>query len=244
MVAKSPHTLVINGGRSRRGSTPTRLKGQRRSARGHVLDDVIGSDDPGRRDQVRLANTARLGAGTARPELPAVVEKLADDILERWEAFFLDFVGVAIRGQSNSLDGQQNHRLLVGRGRDVAENEGQRGALRVLLAMCRVHQNFRHVCSPFPVSCDAGPYFLRIKNRARCDSLNVASSSLPVSRLQAGMPSWAAGSSLMTSSTCPLCSSRRRWRMNGVRSPQPVWPRSTVASATMASRASICAISY
>src|SRR6266851_7255717 len=74
-----------------------RLEGQRRRARGHVLDDVIGGDDPGRRDQVLLADAAWLGACATRPELPAVVEKLADHVFKWWETLFLHLVGVAIR---------------------------------------------------------------------------------------------------------------------------------------------------
>src|SRR5216683_3255472 len=200
------------------------LKGQRRSARRHVLDDVVSGDDPGSEDQVRLSYPAGLGACAARPELATIGQELTHDILERREALLLDFVGVAIRRQPHSLDRQQDYRLLVGRGRHIAQDERERGAFHVLFAMCRVHQNFRHAGFPF--------HFLRMKNRERPGSEIIARSSLPVSRLQAGMPSWAAASSLITSKTWPLCSSRIRPRISGVRSPQPAWPRSTVTSAT------------
>src|SRR5438105_643582 len=91
------------------------LKAQGGGARGHVLDDVGGGNDFGAGNEVRLANTTWLGAGSACPELTAVVQELPDHVLVWRKAFLVDVVRVAIGRQPYAFRREQHHRFLISR---------------------------------------------------------------------------------------------------------------------------------
>lgn len=108
---------------------------ERRSTRRPVFDNVRRRDDLCTRDEVGFADAARFRAGAARPELATVVKKLADDILERCEAFLLDTVRVAIGCQSHPLNREQDDCLLISGRRDDADHEWQGGSFGVLITV-------------------------------------------------------------------------------------------------------------
>jgi hypothetical protein len=96
------------------------------------FDEVGGGDDGGSVDEVVGGDASGAGAGTAGPDAAAVGDEVGEDLPDRRVVGEGDLVGVAAGGEPDGVGGEEDDGVLVGGGRHVADDEGQRGLLGVV----------------------------------------------------------------------------------------------------------------
>src|SRR5690242_6217084 len=97
-----PHDRAAAHGCVRAG-----LEIEARGSGDQVLDGVGRRINSGPFDHVLLSNAPWFGAGSAGPDLSAIGHKRLHDLSERLEAFVMDWIGIALRGQPYPINRQE-----------------------------------------------------------------------------------------------------------------------------------------
>ena len=121
-----------------------RQKSSEADATRQTLHHVRRRDDLRALDQVIRRDAAWRRAGAARPDLAAVADEGLHHIPQRLEAFLMNPLGVSLRGEPDTLDGQQDDDILIGGRGHIADDEGQRRALWIFSTVRAVNEQLSH----------------------------------------------------------------------------------------------------
>src|SRR6266487_2321484 len=116
------------------GRTPSGERHGLRS-RDDLFDDLRGPDDRRALANLLLGDPTGLRAGTAEPDLTAVVHELRIEVAEHGKPLLGDALGASLGTEPRRVDRAEHDSLLSCGRRDVRRHEWQRGALRIRLAV-------------------------------------------------------------------------------------------------------------
>src|SRR5262249_15193957 len=133
--SRSPPSKLVSGSSTCRstGSTRSPLVTDAGAPVRQELDELRAADDRGACHQTGLVELPLLETGRADVDRPAALGEVLHQLPQRREAFLADVVRIAGLGQANSLDAQEDERLLAGAQRGVGHHERHRRLVAVVL---------------------------------------------------------------------------------------------------------------